>query len=388
MEEVIVSSVAKKIPKTKEVANLCTSQDDVINSTTNIYFDPNWRDDVFDPQALEIQLCLPEKSLKKGKIWIDTKFASRGYIFGKPHEYASERKITAVLKPSDMGRFYQVANQDGEILENDEAAMSFMFPPKSWMTDSGEERCTMFAAAKLARGRVLVGGLGLAIYPQFIHALNRPVDSITIIEHDSEVIRLVSPVWPPDNLLQTKRVSIIEGDIEKYLLETNENFDTIFMDTWDDADPRFLAHINYLIELASRRCSPRAQIQCWGYARMIQTFVEDMKNLTKANFPLHEHHLDPVLNAYVEWMDKKKESLAVANVKNPKTSYTERNEMQQNSFFPTDEEIEHVAREVALKIKKPISEYDRLKCFTGYGTSLLDAYRNMALSRKDESDIV
>jgi hypothetical protein len=119
---------------------------------------------------------------------------------------------------------------------------------------------------------------------------------------------------------------------------------------------------------------------------MIQTFVEDMKNLTKANFPLHEHHLDPVLNAYVEWMDKKKESLAVANVETPTTSGAKQNEMQQNSFFPTDEEIEHAAREVALKIKKSISEYDRLKCFTGYGTSLLDAYRNMSLSRKDESD--
>ncbi len=60
--------------------------------------------------------------------------------------------------------------------------------------------------------------------------------------------------------------------------------------------------------------------------------------MTKANFPLHEHHLDPVINAYVEWMDKKKESLAVANVETPTTSGAKQNEMQQNSFFPTDEE--------------------------------------------------
>ncbi|OQY48060.1 MAG: hypothetical protein B6242_03445 [Anaerolineaceae bacterium 4572_78] len=323
------------------------------------HFDPTWRDDVFDVQALETPIVLPDSTSRSDHVWIKKHVTCHETIFEHYHVYDTFREITTVLKHSDMAQFYRATDEHGNELPAGHVAFDYMFPPKAWMSDMGEERCTMFNAAKLAKGNVLVGGLGLAVYPQFALALNRPVESFTIIERDTDIIDFVTQAWLHTNPEHAKKTTIIEGTIEKYLHDTEKSFDTIYLDTWEDADPRFLAHVNYLIQLASQRCTADGMIQCWGYSRMIETFVSNMIIMTKKNFPWHLYNLDPVLHGFVEWLNAQEHD-------------------------PTELEIIQNARTCALTIRKSIEEYDRHRCFTAFGTSLSEAYRNMALARKVE----
>ncbi len=325
------------------------------------YFDPTWRDDVFDMQAIDAPLILPEETPRKFGIWVGTKYVSREYIFKTQHTYDAPRLITHMLKPSDLHKYCAVQDQDGNILSPTAPAMDLFFPPKAWVSDAGEERCGIFAAAKRARGHVLVGGLGMGIYPQFALALGRPVESVTVLEHDPDVIEIVTHAWKQQAPKLLEKVAILEGTIEEYLEQTDRTFDTIYLDTWEDADPRFLAHINYLIALATPRCSPGGQIQCWGYAIMVNTFIETVKDLLKHAFPLHEHFLDPVLQAFVDWHNAQERNV-------------------------TEDDIVAAARQFAFTVKQSNQTYERHLCFTAFGTSMVDAHRNMALSRKKQPE--
>lgn len=319
-------------------------------------FDPTWRDDIFEVQALEIPLALPDPTPRRHSIWIDQRPRHGETIFGHDHFYQPYRWVTSVLKPSDMTQYYRLKDQQGNILPADSPAMSVIFPPKAWISDAGEERCTMFAAAKLAKGHVLLGGLGLGIYPQFALALNRPVESFTIVEQEPEIIEFMTRAWLDTQPAQAAKVTVVEGTIEEYLTNTERTFDTIFLDTWEDADPRFLAHINYLVGLAARRCATDGTIRCWGYARTIETFIEQITTLPP-DFPWHKYHLDPVLQAFIDWLTAQEGEVSEAT-------------------------MTQMARHYALTVQQSLATYDRRRCFTAFGTSISDAYRNMALSQK------
>ena len=327
-----------------------------MQTAQKIYFDPTWRDDIFDTQAIDIPLALPDTTPRNSDVWVEKQKIWNEVIFENESIYGLPRFVTAILKTSDMSKQYTLQDSHGNIVSNN-SIISMMFPAKAWMTDSGEERCMMFAAAKKAKGHILVGGLGLGLYPQFILALNRPVKSITIIEQNKNIIDFVKQAWLNHISDNSIKITIIKDTIENYLSQTKQKFDTIYLDTWEDADSRFLAHINYLIALASNHCAKDATIQCWGYARMLDTFIKDVKVLTKNKFPLHEHNLDPVLQGYVDWLKKQEDSIS-------------------------EEIIEQKARSCALTIQQPIEKYDRNRCFTAFSTSRVDFYRNLALSKK------
>lgn len=325
------------------------------------YFDPTWRDDIFDVQAITLPLALPAVTPRNARSWVDVRVVSHETMFGHRHVYEPHRVVTYMLKPSDMAKYYTGIDEHGNKLDAANPIFASIFPAKAWMSDSGKERCMMFAAAKHAKGHVLVGGLGLGIYPQFVFALQRPVVSMTIVERDPDIIALVTNAWLQSNPEHAQKVTIIEGTIEAYLAETDRIFDTIYLDTWEDADPRFLAHINYLLALASKHCAVGGIMQCWGYTTMIGTFTEAMKDLTLNAFPWQDYHLDPVLQAYVEWLE------------------------QQDRETISETAITQAAQMCALTTQQSIETYQRHRCFTAFGTSLADAHRNMALSQKGNS---
>lgn len=328
------------------------------------HFNPEWRDDFFDALALEIPLQLPYACQPKegsDAIWVDKRLIKEEYIFERLHTYPTYQERTAILKPSDMAKHYTISNAQGEKIEADQELLATFFPPKAWMTDNGQERCMMLEAAKLAKGDVLVGGLGLAIYPQFIFTLKRPINSITIIENNPKVIELVADSWLTQADHPSDNIEIIESSIETYLQTTERSFDTLYLDTWDDADPRFLAHINYLVQLASSCCTAEGQIQCWGYGRMLETFIDNAISLTKNTFSFDDYYLDPALEAYAQWL----------KTQNQDTDLSEEN-------------ITEAAREFALTTQKSLNDYNRNRCFSPFAQSRADLYRNMALSRKPD----
>lgn len=322
-------------------------------------FDSDWRDNVFDAQALEIPLALPAPMPRNDSIWVEVQALHHETIFGQQHIYEPYRLETAILKPSELSGQFTLADQDGRAIAPNSGIASAIFPPKAWMSDAGEERCMMLSAAKLARGHVLVGGLGLGIYPQFVLALGRPVDSITIVESDARVIEIVTHAWLERRPEQRKVVTIVEGKIEDYLANAKQMFDTIYLDTWDDADPRLLAHVNELIAIASDRCSHGGIIRCWGYASMVDAFALTAERLTQQGFPWFGYHLDPALQAYASWLEDR-----VGNI--------------------SEVDIVQKARTFASTVRQPLSTYDRHRCFSSFVTSPSENLRNMALSRKVE----
>jgi hypothetical protein len=321
-------------------------------------FDPTWRDEVLDPVAIEIPLVFPDDTPPNGKIWIKSKPIFREMVFKEEYKHEKPRWETSILKRSDMINYYTATDSNGNVIPQDDPAYDVFFPPKAWMSDTIQERCMMHAAAKLARGKVLVGGLGLAIYPQLVFHMQRPIESITILEQNANVIELVQEPWQKTlNNLQKQQVLIVEGTIEDYLQQTEESFDTFYFDTWEDCDPRFLPHVNYLIQLALSKCTPTGQIQCWGYAQMVDTFVEHALAHVKHNFPWEDFHLDPGMEKFSQWL-------------------------QAQSDTPSEETIKTVAREIALTTVKSRLEYDRDRCFTPFAVSFSDAHVKMAMSRK------
>lgn len=320
-------------------------------------FDPSFRDDVFDSQVLQFLLLFPPDSPPNDGIWVKTTLKRREEVFGREYKHDSIRRVKAILKKSDLINHYVLRDHAGNPLPKDDPAYDLIFPPKAWMSDTAAERSMMFAAAKEARGRILVGGLGLAIYPQLVFRLNRPLESMTIVEINPKVIQLVGEIWTYAlDETDTQKINIVRADIEDYLQDTSDCFDTIYLDTWEDADARFLPHVNHLIQLALPKCAPEGQIHCWGYAMMVDTFVRDALMYAEKEFDLQQFHLDPALQQYADWLKEHQDA--------------------------SPETIKAVARQIALSTSKSGKEYERDNCFSPYAESMARFNINMARTRK------
>ena len=59
-----------------------------------------------------------------------------------------------------------------------------------WMSDTPQERMMMYNNAMASRGHILIGGLGLAMYPQY--AASR-AERFTIVEQSRAVVEIVGP---------------------------------------------------------------------------------------------------------------------------------------------------------------------------------------------------
>jgi hypothetical protein len=97
------------------------------------------------------------------------------------------------------------------------------------MQDTPEELNTHLEFMLKARGRVLITGLGLGCVARGCLA-NPQVESVTIIERDPAVMRLVSP-WMP-----AERVTIIVADALAWATQSTERFDCAWHDLWSDPD--------------------------------------------------------------------------------------------------------------------------------------------------------
>lgn len=97
------------------------------------------------------------------------------------------------------------------------------------MTDEPGELRKHLAFVRAARGDVLVTGLGLACVVRGLQCSPR-VRSITVVERDADVIRLVWPHTSHD------RVTLIEADANEFLCETSQRWDCAWHDIWTDRD--------------------------------------------------------------------------------------------------------------------------------------------------------
>lgn len=269
-------------------------------------FDIHFRDDLPAPEALELPLFLPAPFGKAPdrSIWIDRVRVGEEDLFGERIVHQPPREETVVLRRSEAGRGAKWLDSDGNAVTMPDAALDVLFPPRVWMSDSAMERSMMFHAARRARGDVLVGGLGLAIYPQFVLGLGRPVTSITIVDGDADVLKLVGEPWVASLGGDAAQVTLVKGTIEAYLTEAaTPRFDTIYLDTWSDLHWRLIAAVNHLIGLAGKHMHDGGQIQAWGWFQMRSSLVAIAKELEEVpeRWDALDTETSPALDTYLRW---------------------------------------------------------------------------------------
>lgn len=122
-----------------------------------------------------------------------------------------------------------------------------------WMSDNMHEVESTVGAVEVARGDVLVGGLGMGLFPTWI---KDKVNSIDIVELNQEVIDLVF------HQVATEKMKIIHDEIYHYLRTTDKKYDFIFIDIWQDTLSPFW-EIDGARKLAQRCLKAGGTTWCW-----------------------------------------------------------------------------------------------------------------------------
>jgi predicted O-methyltransferase YrrM len=321
-------------------------------------FDPAWRDDIFDERALALPLMLPGQTEPNNRIWVKKKVIWGEEIFGTYQEYKKPRIITAILKKSPRSDLYVTRDLDGREVDKDHPVYDLIFPPKAWMSDTAQELCSMYMAAKEAGGDILMSGLGLGIYPQMALVLQKPVDSITIVENNPDIIEITTDSWVKNLDPETRgKIKILERSYEEYAETATHTFDTIYLDLWEDSDPRYLPHMNYLVNLSKPLCKPGGKIRCWSYAITVDAFIRSIGIFEAEDIDIEKipQDIDPLLKRYAQWRSK------------------------QNSKRLTPGKCEKKAGQLAHTVTATLQEYDRDKCFSPFAVTRAEAYMKLPI---------
>ena len=117
---------------------------------------------------------------------------------------------------------------------------SFSFPAilengNEWMTLTPVDLDTCEEAIEAAKGKVITFGLGLGYYA-YMAAEKEEVESVTVVELSSDVIRLFKKHILP-KIPNAHKIKIVNADAFEYAEKVmpNERFDLAFVDTWRDA---------------------------------------------------------------------------------------------------------------------------------------------------------
>lgn len=138
------------------------------------------------------------------------------------------------------------------------------------MSDEPGELRKHLAAAMSARGSVLVTGLGLGCVLRMLQ-VNPRVTSITLIERDPHVIKLVWPYTSHD------RVELVRDEAESFLARTKRRWDCAWHDVWtDESKGEVSLAVKHTRMMAA--CIDRVGFQgAWNYPRKFSRSLNAIK---------------------------------------------------------------------------------------------------------------
>ena len=125
------------------------------------WFDQTWRDDGYDWQIMNFPVVMPEEGEYPPDLVVLRLTPNTHEVYGEWVGTNDPTELRVLYKLLPGGRF----NWQTKVFETTRNADSHIV----WMGDSIQERLMMWEAAKRCRGRVLCGGLGTGIFPQFAH---------------------------------------------------------------------------------------------------------------------------------------------------------------------------------------------------------------------------
>lgn len=132
-----------------------------------------------------------------------------------------------------------------------------------WMGLCGDDLISQQFAIDRARGRVLIGGLGLGYVIEQIAAKDI-VSKVIVVEISSEVIELV---WKH---LDTKgKAEVVCDNLFDYLKETSEQFDLIYLDVHRDTSrQQYIDVVVPLRQLAEKHALTPWHVCIWEEEKM------------------------------------------------------------------------------------------------------------------------
>jgi len=136
------------------------------------------------------------------------------------------------------------------------------------MSDSPQEMFLQYEAYKGAKGKVLVGGLGLGLYASMI-ALKPEVTEVAVVEIDKDVIKLCNP--------KNKKIKVINEDILKFIKETKEKFDYIYIDTYYSTGCTEYIHTVLPLRKILKERFPKTPASFWGEEEMESQYDPNWK---------------------------------------------------------------------------------------------------------------
>lgn len=127
------------------------------------------------------------------------------------------------------------------------------------MSDTPQEAFLQYEAYQSAKGRVLVGGLGLGVIATWM-AKKPEVKEITVVEISKDVIKLSKPKHP--------KIHVVQADIWDYLKTTKEQFDFIYIDIhYRTGHGEYIETVLPMREILKQRF-PGVPATFWGEAEM------------------------------------------------------------------------------------------------------------------------
>jgi len=134
------------------------------------------------------------------------------------------------------------------------------------MSDSPQEMFLQYEAYKNAKGRILVGGLGLGMYATMVAKKNE-VTEVVVVEIDEDIIKLCKP--------HNAKVKVIHDDIWRFIKTTNEKFDYAYVDIhYHTGCMEYIQTVLPMRKLFEERF-PATPIDFWGEEEMRAQYNPD-----------------------------------------------------------------------------------------------------------------
>lgn len=202
------------------------------------------------------------ESSQCGEFYVEQVFVPKG----TPLMYYDARAGIISRRPSPANTYWALRRRkDGS-------------EPHHWMDTTQLEIEGLRFATLAARGKVLTSGLGLGVFPTLLLKLNKNVSSITVVEVESDVIKLISPFV--DEAVGEGRVNYVCGNIFSYAESSRDRFDYIYLDIWDSI-------IGPIIQIQDARAATLQLLSSGGAVRVwLQELIERIeKRLPKKPVP-------------------------------------------------------------------------------------------------------
>ncbi len=135
------------------------------------------------------------------------------------------------------------------------------------MSDTPMERRTNRAFVDVAKGDVLIAGLGIGmVLPPLLN--KDSVQSVTVVELEGDIIKMVEPAFRPLAKKSGKTLTIVEASIFDWTLPKGAMWDTIYFDIWSDICGDNWSEMKTLNRKFSRRLNDGGWKGAWRKADM------------------------------------------------------------------------------------------------------------------------